>query len=426
MYSIAHQVLMLMYLLLPMAALARCIWRMLKKRDQRYEAIVSFGVLVICSLVFAAAMLMIYRITLRQRVSYLQLGSIGYFFVGFLLMLRGLRSLAAELSFRLMFVPKRPSGARVRAGWRFLFAQFLQAILAVAIGLPIILGTLITFRIKTVPITNVAEMIHRDSHAGAIVPISFQSERQLSIRGWWIPQRTADKGSASVTRDVVIVCLSPLDDFARMAPLIQAISNDGYAVLAIDLRASGASDGAWTGFGEMERQDILAAIRWLHENHTSPRTRIHLLGGGIGGAAVIGAAASGTPEAIAIESVVLINTYARLSTVIDSYFEKSDDLFVAWLKSIALPVMSAHAGSDLSQYSQAELLKNIWPKSSLLIHSTSDGVVSMNEGYNLLHAAPYPRKLVFVPGGHLTVYSDKETARIVLQFLKSAKKRMAI
>ena len=421
MYPVLHDFLMMLYLVLPPLALGRCLWRAKKKPEQRYEFIISFLVLIVCSFVLAGAVLVIYRTALKERVLLSQIGSLGYFFIGFLLILRGLRWVAAECTCRLMFVPKRKNGDRIKSSVRYLLAQVMQAALAVLIGLPIIFGTLLTLRLQTGSSDDAKVFVNRDFRR-----ISFQSTDRINIRGWWIEHTDASENENSAN-DTVIICLSSGDDLQHMASLIQAVSKERHNVLVINLRCAGGSDGRWTGFGESERMDILAAIKWLHQNHPEHSRKLHLIGGGIGGAAAIAAAADDSPEARAIESIVLINTYSSFKAVVDSFFDKpGNDVAVTWLKSLTLPVMSAHAGSDLLNYSEGAQLQKVWPTSVLIIHSTENAVVSVNESYNLLHAASYPKKSLWIPGGHLSAYEDKELIRTIVDFLKTARKKSTI
>ena len=90
----------------------------------------------------------------------------------------------------------------------------------------------------------------------------------------------------------------------------------GYNALAFDFRAAGQSGGHFTTFGDLERRDVLAAVRWLHQFHPRQSRRIVGVGVGTGAAALIAAAVDPGPDGQSIQAIAVYDTYDDLTLLL--------------------------------------------------------------------------------------------------------------
>src|SRR5215813_13091264 len=91
--------------------------------------------------------------------------------------------------------------------------------------------------------------------------VSFTSrDDRLLIRGWLMPGLLPD-GKQTVQRTLILVGGNRSD--TSMLHLSAALVQHGFAVLAIDLRGTGASARAPRSLGEFEQRDVLGAVDFL-------------------------------------------------------------------------------------------------------------------------------------------------------------------
>ncbi len=109
----------------------------------------------------------------------------------------------------------------------------------------------------------------------------------LEIAGWYIPRNDSTKAMILIhgrnhnKQDAVS---------GKFVAAAAALHQAGYAVLMIDLRGHGDSQGDRYSFGVYERRDVLGAVDWLINQGFQPGS-IGTLGLSLGAAASIGATA---------------------------------------------------------------------------------------------------------------------------------------
>jgi uncharacterized protein len=134
--------------------------------------------------------------------------------------------------------------------------------------------------------------------------VSFQSTDGLGLAGWWVPGNDP-------SRSVVLV--SGIDGDKSDKHVVKTASvyaEAGYAVLMIDLRAQGGSEGERVTLGYKEVRDVRGALSWLDERGLAPR-EIVLHGFSLGGATVLRA----TPQS-GVAAVVEESAYADLPLIL--------------------------------------------------------------------------------------------------------------
>ncbi len=129
--------------------------------------------------------------------------------------------------------------------------------------------------------------------------VSFATADMVNIGATWYPTRP---GAPAV------ICLHQWRaDRSSFEPLALALQKEGIAVLCIDLRGFGDSktrrDGSSVAADRNARKDVEAAVRWVSEVKSVPRTSIALVGASYGSSNAIQHAA----EDKAIAAVVMLS-----------------------------------------------------------------------------------------------------------------------
>ena len=208
---------------------------------------------------------------------------------------------------------------------------------------------------------------------------------------------------------------------ADLLPVAEAMWRGGHAVLIFDPRAHGQSGGQLTSFGDRERLDVLAALRWLRATRPERCESVYGLGVSMGGAALIAAAAEGPDR---FDAVAVIDTFADLEQVADGLvrrqFARSSPvrLLAGWL---TLPLASVHAGLDLADFRPADRVAKLWPAPVFVAHSRGDAIIPFVQGTQLFAAAEEPKRSLWVEQlGHPEVMVDSYVLSSVARFFADA------
>ncbi|NIO70004.1 MAG: alpha/beta fold hydrolase, partial [Anaerolineae bacterium] len=125
-------------------------------------------------------------------------------------------------------------------------------------------------------------------------PVSFTSTDGLRLVGWYIPSRN---GAA------IILCHGLRCNRVDMLPQAVLLAEHGYGSFLFDFRAHGESEGEMLTYGYGETEDVLAAVDYLLSRPDIDPQRIGILGGSLGAATALRAAArSAHLKAVVAES----------------------------------------------------------------------------------------------------------------------------
>ncbi len=416
-YPAIHRVLMILYTALPAAMFIVSIRRGVKSRSA--APVISFFITCFSAVILGTASVILSAVLLQGRVLMGQIVQSWYFLLGLLCIMgvfRGVVRLGINRIFNVpLFANGRPTNP---AGLRATVAFLVQSILLFIVGFPFIIGTMLVHRTRVHSADTPMSLAGCEAES-----VSFAATDGPVIAAWWIP---ADPVQPMHDEDqtghrTVLLCCTIGDDLKHQAGLLRLLVNEGYHVLAIDLRGNGDSDGQWAGFGAVEYQDVLGAVRWLKNNHPREALRIYGVGGGVGGAALITAAVDPSSDGQAIDALAVFGVYADFTAVSRSILaDRVSVPFRAWALKTLLPVASAHAGVDLTRYAPAKGVDQLWPRPILVIHGRADSVVPFSEGMDLFRAAAFPKRSLWLPGNHTAIYQDRRGASILLQFLNQA------
>src|SRR5205823_4336360 len=110
--------------------------------------------------------------------------------------------------------------------------------------------------------------------------VSFDATDGTHLSGWWIPARGPAHSSGGFERGTrtVLVCHGWGANKAKQLTMARFFVPGGYNVLAMDFRGHGESAGQLTTFGDVERRDVLGAVRWIRSIHPEQAHRLFGIG----------------------------------------------------------------------------------------------------------------------------------------------------
>jgi alpha-beta hydrolase superfamily lysophospholipase len=254
-------------------------------------------------------------------------------------------------------------------------------------------------------------------------PITFPATDNVRLAGWWIP--SAGERASTQT---VLLCHGFAADKSKQPVLLRELAHSGFNVLAIDLRAHGASAGQLTTFGDLERRDVLGAVRWLRANHPHESQRISGVGASLGAVALIAAAVDDSVEGRAISAVACYETYDGVPgltrTITRDYFFPP----LAWLvRNVGIHLASAQTGADLKNFNVSQMLPRLWPRPILFIHGENDSLVDFSHAQRLYQNATQPKYYLWLEkSDYDAALKSAGGARTVVKFLQTARETPVI
>lgn len=266
--------------------------------------------------------------------------------------------------------------------------------------------------IAAVTLTRVGDHPQYESTPGTY-GLAFQTVHLRSrvdafrLSAWYIPNNDARRAIILVHgRDA-----SKQNAISGKLPDLAArLHRLGLAVLMLDLRGHGESEGKRYTWGVYERRDVLGAVDFLLEAGYDPG-KITVLGISLGGAAAVGAAY----EDPAIGALILDSTFADLEALVKPNWHKESGLPLLFLPGVFI-MWQAMYRFDLRKVKPARELSEMVPRPVLILHSRTDETVPFQHASHLLGAAPLGTMVQFEEGEHAELFRDDP--RKYLQALK--------
>lgn len=427
-YLLLHYMLVVAYLLAPVVAVGRAVW--LQRRGAGRTGVAGGARLAMLGTIVAGTAMgvslsVVYAVAVKGRVSIWQAVLASYFATALMVLLKGFDWLLRQAVWRLS-VRRAPAGDGLESRQRFrpgvaLAGNLVRVVVLFGFGLPFVMAAVVTYRPRVLlnddPMSQLGFAFER---------VQFTTADGVTISGWWVPAR---RGSRAAESDrTVVVCHGLGSNKSNQLILCRKLVPGGFNVLAIDMRAHGESGGQLSGFGDLERSDVLAAVGWLKEFRAGQAAHVYGLGASQGAAAVIAAAADPSPEGQAIEAVAVYGTYDDLQGLVSSIASKT---FLPPLNvlvdRLALPIASAHIGVDLRAFRPAELTDRIWPRPILVIHGVQDQIIDFSHGRNLYEKAWFPKDHLWIDrGDHNSIINNDDAAEAVRAFFTTAEAKAII
>jgi uncharacterized OsmC-like protein/alpha/beta superfamily hydrolase len=186
-------------------------------------------------------------------------------------------------------------------------------------------------------------------------------------------------------------CFTCSKNLKAATNISRAMADAGVAVLRFDFTGLGQSDGEFadTSFSS-NVDDLLAASRWLSEEHRAPEI---LLGHSLGGTAVLQAAAS-IPSAIAVATIGSPSDPTHVSQL---FRESESELRKNGSAEVLLGgrpfLVKEQFLDDLEQHDLPAAVSGL-RKALLVMHAPLDDVVDVQNASALFVAAKHPKSFI--------------------------------
>lgn len=392
------------YAIIPLIALSYAVWRWRSGKPKAFRPVVS---VLVMAILLGVGLNVAYAVVAGAKVRVAQVLLLSYLLLAIILLLRGLnQSMAAGVQRLLRVRVMSPGPIYALAA----LATVLRVAFLACIGLPFVMSAIMTFRPKVKLADDPQQQIGH-----AFETVEFDSSDGVTIQGWWMP-------SGKTSTETVIVCHGLGANKSNQLSLASHFTAAGFNVLIFDFRAHGHSGGQISSFGDFERRDVLAAVKWVRSKRPAHAKSVYGVGASMGAAALIAAAAGDSPEALAIDAIAVYGTYDSLPGLAGDIARRSFIPPFDWLViHVAMPFASLHAGTDLTAFAPATLIDRVAPRPAMFIHGTADVIIPFDRGQSLYDAASQPKQYLWIKDGdHNGIINDQKTGRMVAEFFRTA------
>lgn len=242
--------------------------------------------------------------------------------------------------------------------------------------------------------------------------VTFMPDRgDHCVRGWWLPRH----GS----KQVIIACTGYRAKRADLLGISAALWRAGNHVLLFDFHGHGSGVGAPVTLGYRELDDLLGALDYARRHVRD--ARIGVIGFSMGAACAILAAAE-RPE---IRAVVADSSFATHADEVRFSIQQAwhgPSPVVSVVARVADTFLGWRAGYRHHDVEPLREIPRLAPRPVLLIHSTCDETIPVEDAYRLYDAAGEPKELwVADATSHCGVYfiNREEYCRRVAAFFAS-------
>jgi fermentation-respiration switch protein FrsA (DUF1100 family) len=399
-----HLVLMAVYVSAPLAALWLDI-RYLRRRGRKAPSPAYVGT-ACAGIALGTCISVAFAAVVGARGSVGQAALASYFAASMLFLLKGFDGLLRNGL--LLAIRKRR--------WLLMPAAMARLVLLFGIGLPYIMAAGLTYRPKVIPRDDPASRFGVGFDA-----VSFKSTDGIPLAGWWIPAIDSN-GEKRFSESTVVICHGAGIGKESALPLLAGFVPQGFNVLMFDFRALGGSGGQIVSFGDNERRDVLGAVTWLQQTHASQSVKIYGLGVETGGAALIAAAGDPGAAGQSIRAVAVYGCFDNLPALARSLANERFAAPFNWLFSrVGLAMADFQTGADLTDFSPAREIQNVWPRPVYIVNGSTDPEFPMEMGRELYEEAPEPKSSRWVNGATTAdLIKDSGTADAVRKFFSGA------
>ena len=239
--------------------------------------------------------------------------------------------------------------------------------------------------------------------------VTFPTSDGLALRGWFVPALRPDAPA-------ILYAPATGKDQRSGLSLVPAFHQAGYHVLLFSYRGHALSDGKRGNFtyGELESQDVDAAVRFLHEDKGIER--IASIGHSAGAVSAILSGAR-NPD---VDAIVAVAPFGSIDEV---WHTSRPTLVPPFILDWTLWVAERARGFSRETVCPVNVVDRIAPRPLLVIHGTGDRRITEDQVRRLFAVAEEPKTLWLVDGvGHAEIRDPvlDQLAPDVIAFLDSA------
>lgn len=196
--------------------------------------------------------------------------------------------------------------------------------------------------------------------------VTFKTRDNIKLKGWFIPSKKTNK-------TIIIAHGYPFDKGNVLG--YAEFLHKNYSLLFFDFRAMGESEGKFTSVGYCEKEDLLAAIKYLKNRGIKD---IAAIGFSLGAAVIL---MTNSPD---IKAIVADSSYANIDMMVKAMYRQ---FFIFKYPFVYLTKLIAKLflGIDTSKVSPLKEIKKI-KVPVLLIHGEKDSQINVKNSI-LLHEA---------------------------------------
>lgn len=210
--------------------------------------------------------------------------------------------------------------------------------------------------------------------------VSRESADGVELHAWYIPSQN---GAAIILQHGYKSDRSELLEEAAM------LATHGYGVLLSTVRAHDENEGALIGFGLNEMPDLDTWFEFLVAQPEISPEKIGMLGNSLGGSMVIQYAAD-NPR---INAVVAHSAFSSMADTINTSIRYYTDLPAFPFADLIRFWAERELGGRIEDIDASLWIGQLSPRPVLILHSTTDIVISQESGELLFAAANEPKEL---------------------------------
>jgi len=229
-------------------------------------------------------------------------------------------------------------------------------------------------------------------------PVSLASSDGTPLAAWFVP---------GARRTPILLLHGYSATKQEMLHHASFLHEAGYPVMLLDLRCCGESGGSAVTFGGREREDVSAALAYLHERPDVDGQRLGVLGISLGGSLALLAAA----DCSAVCAVVAESSFANVHNAVRRNLRHATRLPAFPFAHLIIWLVERRHGVRASRVAPERTIGDREDCAVLLIHAENDDVVSVQDAHALFSAARGPKELWLIPDAdHAMAYRTEREA----------------
>ncbi|RCK81354.1 MAG: hypothetical protein OZSIB_2223 [Candidatus Ozemobacter sibiricus] len=241
------------------------------------------------------------------------------------------------------------------------------------------------------------------------MPFAARNDQGQTIRAWY--------ASGTPGLGTMLLCHGHGVDHTNLAAMVDFLRRFGCALLLLDFRAHGASDGEYTSIGLYEWADLRGVLDEARaRGFLATGTALAAYGRSMGAATLINGAAR-LPE---IQAFILESPFAELRLIGGRDFARLTGLPDSFLTDVGFHLISWWTGIPYLDNRPVAATAGFGERPVLLIHDTLDPRATRADHDRLKAAIPQARELIVPGASHVQAHQVASTTfeTTVIGFLR--------